>query len=124
MAGLLDMTLKEFEQAMDNDFETPVALAACFDLVKEVNKFMDQKTLTRLDKEQLVTFLERIDAVLGIFVPTSTASVDIDVEKLIQERDAARDSKNWKRADEIRDELLAKGIKLEDSATGTKWKKV
>jgi cysteinyl-tRNA synthetase len=68
--------------------------------------------------------LERIDAVLGIFVPTSTASVDIDVEKLIQERDAARDSKNWKRADEIRDELLAKGIKLEDSATGTKWKKV
>lgn len=124
MAGLLDMTLKDFEQAMDNDFETPVALAACFDLVKEVNKFMDQKTLTRLDKEQLVTFLERIDAVLGIFVPTSTASVDIDVEKLIQERDAARDSKNWKRADEIRDELLAKGIKLEDSAGGTKWKKV
>lgn len=123
MAGLLDMTLKDFEQAMDNDFETPVALAACFDLVKEVNKFMDQKTLTRLDKEQLVTFLERIDSVLGIFVPTSTASVDVDIEKLIQERDAARDSRNWKRADEIRDELLAKGIKLEDSATGTKWKK-
>lgn len=123
MSGLLDMTLKDFEQAMDNDFETPVALAACFDLVKEVNKFMDQKTLTRLDKEQLVTFLERIDSVLGIFVPTSTASVDVDIEKLIQERDAARDSKNWKRADEIRDELLAKGIKLEDSATGTKWKK-
>jgi cysteinyl-tRNA synthetase len=124
MAGLLDMTQKDFVEAMDNDFETPVALAACFDLVKEVNKFMDQKTLTRLDKEQLVTFLERIDSVLGIFVPTTTAAVDMDVEKLIQERDAARDSKDWKRADEIRDELLAKGIKLEDSAGGTKWKKV
>lgn len=124
MTGLLDMTQKDFEKAMGNDFETPVALAACFDLVKEVNKFMDQKTLTRLDKEQLVTFLERIDSVLGIFVPTSTHSVDMDIEKLIQERDAARDSKNWKRADEIRDELLAKGIKLEDSAGGTKWKKL
>jgi len=124
IVGLIEMTKKQFEEAMDNDFETPVALAACFDLIKEINKMMDKKTLTRLEKEQLMTFLERIDAVLGIFIPTSTSSIDADIEKLIQEREAARDSKNWKRADEIRDELLAKGIKLEDGAGGTKWKKI
>lgn len=120
----IEAARKKFQDAMDDDFETPVALAVCFDLIRDVNSRIDENTLSQSGKEALLAFIERVDSVLGIFEPTSKVEIDDEVEALIQERNKARDEKNWSRADEIRDELLAKGIQLEDGAGGTTWKKV
>lgn len=120
----LRTTQERFESAMNDDFETPAALAAVFDLVKEMNRRIDGGQLTRDSKEAVMTLLMRLDAVLGILVSTQSDSVDDMVMALIKERDEARKNRDWKRSDEIRDELLKQGIQLEDSPKGTLWKKV
>ncbi len=115
---------KRFEDAMNDDFETPQALAAVFDLVKEVNRRIDSKTLTRISQESAMTFLMRIDAILGILVSTQSEKIDTEITSLIEQRESARKNKDWKTSDEIRDELLKRGIQLEDTPQGTVWKKL
>jgi len=115
---------KMFVDSMDDDFETPEALSAIFDLIKEVNRRIDESNLTRKSKELIMTFLTRIDFVLGILVPTMAESVDDEIMAMIKKREEARGNKDWKKSDAIRDELLAKGIQLEDTPQGTIWKKV
>lgn len=114
---------KRFEDAMNDDFETPQALASLFDFVKEVNRRIDAKSMTRDSKERAMTFLMRLDTVLGILLSTQSDEADHDVMALIEDREKARKNKDWKRSDEIRDELLARGIQLEDTPKGTIWKK-
>ena len=121
---LLKEIKKRFREGMDDDFETPVALAACFDLIRWINGMIDDKSLSQAGKAATLKLVERLDSVLGIFVPTTQVSLDEEVEALIEEREKAREEKNWVRADEIRDLLLEKGIQLEDSASGTIWKKI
>jgi cysteinyl-tRNA synthetase len=121
---LIKKTEEIFEKSMDDDFETPKALSAIFDLVKDVNYRMDVESLTRESKEMLMTFLTRIDVVLGILIPSHDESVDDDVMELIKKREEARANKDWKMSDTIRDELLEKGIQLEDTPKGTVWKRV
>ncbi|MBU0667897.1 cysteine--tRNA ligase [Patescibacteria group bacterium] len=115
---------KRFEEAMNDDFETPVALAVCFDLIRIVNKKIDHGKLSTVGKEAILHLIEKFDSVLGIFKPTTLVKIGDDIEKLISERDKARANKDWVRADEIRDVLLERGIALEDSSGGTIWKKV
>jgi cysteinyl-tRNA synthetase len=115
---------KRFEEALDDDFETPEALAAVFDLIKDVNRRIDARALTRDSKERIMDFILKADSVLGILVSTQSGEVDSQVSDLIKERESARKNKDWKEADRIRDELLQKGIQLEDSAGGTIWKKI
>lgn len=115
---------KRFESAMDDDFETPEALAAVFDLIKEVNKRIDSRRLTRKSKEMVMNFILRADSVLGILISTQGEEIGSDVASLIREREDARKNKNWKEADRIRDELQKTGIQLEDTSEGTIWKKV
>jgi cysteinyl-tRNA synthetase len=124
MIKFVDGIRKRFESAMDDDFETPEALAAVFDLIKEVNRRIDNHGLTRKSKELIMTFILRVDAVLGILMSTQSEEVGSDVASLIKDRESARKNKNWKEADRIRDELLKMGIQLEDTAEGTIWKKV
>ncbi|MCA9374370.1 MAG: cysteine--tRNA ligase [Candidatus Gracilibacteria bacterium] len=121
---LLKEIEKRFREGMDDDFETPVALAACFDLIRWINGMIDDKSLSQAGKAATLKLVERLDSVLGIFIPTTQVSLDEEVEALIEEREKAREEKNWVRADEIRDLLLEKGIQLEDSASGTIWKKI
>jgi cysteinyl-tRNA synthetase len=117
-------TRKRFEDAMNDDFETPQALAAVFDLVKEVNRRIDAGTLTRGSKERVMTLLTRLDTVLGVLVSSVNEEIDHEIMTLIEKREQARKEKDWKTSDEIRDELLRKGIQLEDTPGGTIWKKV
>jgi cysteinyl-tRNA synthetase len=124
IGGFLEKNKGQFETAMEDDFETPKALSAIFDLVKEINRCMDSKSLSENDKEILLKYLLKIDGVLGILMPTASNIVDQDVENLINERNSARSKKDFRLADKIRDELLEKGIQLEDFAEGTKWKKI
>mgnify|MGYP000992098735 FL=1 len=117
-----DAYVEEFEKAMDDDFNTADAIAAIFELVKYANTTATAES----SKEYLRGLLDRIvklGDVLGLILDKKEELLDADIEKLIEERQAARKEKNFARADEIRDELLAKGIILKDTREGVQWKR-
>ncbi|BBO80082.1 cysteine--tRNA ligase [Desulfosarcina ovata subsp. sediminis] len=126
-----------FCEAMDDDFNTAKGVGILFNLIKEANRLLDgAATSTKADVRQIFSDLKRMGGILGIlqqpwqtFFETRTQSqlqeMTISpeaIDALIAERTAARKNKDWKRADEIRDQLQAAGIVLEDKADGTHWK--
>lgn len=123
--SLLQETRKRFEEGMDNDFDTASGLAAWFDLLKEVNKMMDEEAFSLEHKEKVLKLMEDLDKVLGVLKPRITVEeIQPEILELIQKREEARKEKNWALADELRKNLLEKGIQIEDTAKGTVWKKV
>ena len=111
-----------FDEAMDDDFNTADAIAAIFELVKFVNvnakEGCSREFLNAL-KEEIILLSD----ICGLMVERKQEMLDADIEALIGERQAARKAKDFKRADEIRNTLLAKGIILEDTREGVKWKR-
>ena len=112
---------EKFEAAMEDDFNTADAIAAVFDLVKYCNTNVNAES-TKEYIEKLLLLLIKLTDVLGIIVDKEEI-LEEDIEKLIAERQEARKAKDFARADAIRDELLEKGIILEDTREGVKWKK-
>ena len=121
IASLKEMYDK-FEQAMDDDFNTADAISAVFEIVK----FANSNSSAENTKEYIDTLIKKITTltdVLGLKVEKKEEILDEDIEKLIAERQQARKDRNFARADEIRGELLAKGIVLEDTREGVRWKR-
>ncbi|MBR4754750.1 MAG: cysteine--tRNA ligase [Lachnospiraceae bacterium] len=114
--------VNKFEEAMDDDFNTADAIAAVFELVKYANSNITSDNSKAVIKEVNDTIVKLCD-VCGIIARPVKEMLAEDIEKLIEERQAARKAKDFARADAIRDELLAKGIILEDTREGVKWKK-
>ncbi len=112
----------KFEAAMDDDFNTADAVSAVFELVKFANSNTSAENSKQYLKE-LYEEIKKLCDILGILVDRKKEILDDDIEALIAQRQDARKSKNFARADEIRDELLAQGIILEDTREGVKWKK-
>ena len=112
----------KFDEAMDDDFNTADALAAVFELVKFINTNAREDSTAGFVKALREELLSLTD-ICGLIVETKEELLDSDVEALIAERQAARKAKNFARADEIRNELLQKGILLEDTREGVKWKR-
>ncbi|HIY61829.1 MAG TPA: cysteine--tRNA ligase [Candidatus Eisenbergiella pullistercoris] len=111
-----------FDEAMDDDFNTADAIAAIFELVKFINTNTDGES----SKDYLSALHEQIRElcdVCGLIVDRKEEMLDEEIEKLIEERQAARKAKDFARADAIRNELLEKGIVLEDTREGVKWKR-
>ena len=114
--------VKNYEAAMEDDFNTADAVAAIFDLVKYTNTNASAEN----SKECLQKYFDlivKLSDVLGLIVDKEEELLDADIEKLIEERQAARKAKDFARADAIRDELLSKGIILKDTREGVQWKK-
>ena len=112
----------KFDEAMDDDFNTADAIAAIFELVKFANtnaKEQSSAEFIRAVKEEIIGLSD----ICGLIVEKKAELLDSDIEALIEERQAARKAKNFARADEIRDELLNRGIVLEDTREGVKWKR-
>ncbi len=121
---LLDDKKNEFISAMDDDLNTADAIASIFDMVRIANaKFVVGGDFFKKDLQIAKNKIEELCNVLGILKENNT-SLEKEVEELIEERQRARKNKDWKRADEIRDILKSKGIVLEDTPSGVKWKKV
>ena len=112
----------KFEEAMDDDLNTADGLAAIFELVKFANTNVDENS-SREFANGLYEELRKLCDVLGLKVEKKEEILDKEIEDLIVERQAARKAKDFKRADEIRDELLAKGIILKDTREGVKWQR-
>jgi cysteinyl-tRNA synthetase len=108
---------------MDDDFNTPLALAALYELVKAINTARDNDA----NDEQLKpaqSMLRELTGVLGLRLNEKQGSSEQDaqVEALIAERNEARNQKQWARSDELRDQLKEMGVTIEDSKDGTKWR--
>jgi len=115
-----DKYREKFINAMDDDINTADAIAAIFELVRDVNTALSENGSSAFAKSCLERVRELCD-VLGIIQKQEEASLDAEVEEMIEKRQAARKAKNFAEADKIRDELTAMGIILEDTPQGVKW---
>jgi len=115
--------LKEFEEGMDDDFNTSVALAAIHDLSRVVNTALARKQVKEENQRELLALLDRFDSVLNILGNVQREMLDSEVQSLIDERQEARRRRDFGRADEIRVELSNRGIVLEDTKDGVRWKR-
>jgi cysteinyl-tRNA synthetase len=123
VAELVKASLSDFEESMDDDFNTANALAAVHNLVRDINTRIAGAGLKADDQAAVLEAVAKFDSVLGIFGEEKAELLDSDIEKLIAERQEARQQRNFARSDEIRDLLAEKGIVLEDTKDGVRWKK-
>ncbi len=113
----------DFEAAMDDNLNTSQALAALHNLVREVNTALANETVLTENRAEILETIEKFDSVLNIFGSEEAEMLDAEIENLIEERQAARRNRNFARSDEIRDLLAGKGIILEDTKDGVRWKR-
>lgn len=113
---------KKFDEAMDDDFNTADALSAIFELVKFANTCAAEES-SRAFIQALKDEIVGLADICGLEVEKKQELLDGEIEALIRERQEARKAKNFARADEIRDDLLGRGIVLEDTREGVKWKR-
>ncbi len=124
--------LRGFDQAMDDDLNTPRALAALFGFQRAVNALIDSKSLSRGDYKLILESLAQVDDVLGIMQfgrePTRAsgeprrADEDSDIQALVDEREGARRAKDYARADAIREKLKERGVVVQDTPDGPVWR--
>lgn len=120
---------ERFIDAMDDDFNTPLAFSVLFDLVRQINVF--KKDLNLNEAAKYGALLKRLGSILGFlnlnpeeFLLSGLSAEEVQlIEKLIQEREAFRVAKDWKNADAVRDQLMQMNITLEDNVNGTSWRK-
>ncbi|MCS4537768.1 MAG: cysteine--tRNA ligase [Thaumarchaeota archaeon] len=120
---LTSSTLKKFEEAMDADLNTPLALAALFDYVRDANRLLDAGKFSEKDRKKALEVLQKIDSIFSV-MQVSKDEIDKEIEELIAKRNEARAKKDWALADKIRTKIYQKGFILEDTPAGTKGKKV
>jgi cysteinyl-tRNA synthetase len=116
-------TKKKFEESMDDDFNMPLALAAIFDLINETNKAIDAKKVSRENLDEVYELIMGFDKVLGV-LEHEKGELPKELMDLIFKRESYRRVGDFKNADRIRDELRKKGIIVEDSPQGPRWRKV
>ncbi len=116
---------RQFTEALDDDLNTAEALAAVFEYVRETNSAMDAGLFTAGNVAGAKAFLQRFDSVFDVLKPTAKQGErsDAEIDTLIKERNEARKARNFARGDEIRAQLSAEGILLEDTKDGVRWKR-
>ncbi|GIP41518.1 cysteine--tRNA ligase [Paenibacillus sp. J31TS4] len=112
-----------FFAKMDDDFNTADAITAVFDLVAETNRYLKNAEVSRMSLERIQALFAEMNEILGIWSAKEEELLDEEVERLIAERTEARATKNWARADEIRQLLTDQGILLEDTPQGIRWRR-
>ena len=133
MAAGCSELVDEFAGHLADDLNVPGGLGALFTFVKRVNTWIESGELGDGDRERVLAALAKLDTVLGVLDPAaweatgaaegSGALDSAEIDSLVRARDAARASRDWDRADEIREQLTAAGIVLEDTPLGTRWKR-
>ena len=114
--------VEKFKAAMEDDFNTADAISAVFELVKFCNQHASEES-SKAFVAALYETMEQLCNVLGIIIASEQEMLDSEIEEMIEARQQARKNKDFAKADEIRDALLAKGILLEDTREGVKWKR-
>ena len=112
-----------FINALDNDLNTSAALAAVFELVREGNLLLEDRALGAANRDQILDFFRDVNKVFDVFQVEETVLEDEEIVQLIEERVESRRKKDFQRADEIRHLLEERGVLLEDTKDGTRWKR-
>jgi cysteinyl-tRNA synthetase len=123
LPAVLDGARAAFDAALDDDLNISAGLGALFDLVREVNRRLDARTMSTADAALATSWLRRLDVVLGILADEND-ELDDDLRQLIDERLAARARKDWAASDRLRDELIGRGIAVEDTRDGQRWRRL
>jgi cysteinyl-tRNA synthetase len=112
-----------FDAAMDDDLNVSAALAAVFDLVRDLNRRIDSRALSTSDAARAIDWLRTTDAVLGV-LPDAADDLEPELRSLLDDRVAARAARDWAASDRLRDELAAHGIAVEDTRDGQRWRRL
>ena len=123
LGSTLDAMRAGFEAGLDDDLNVSEALAALFDGVRELNRRIDARSLSTADAERAAGVIRELDAVLGIAGPAEGALAP-ELQAMLDERVAVRAARDWAASDRLRDELLARGVAVEDSRDGQRWRMV
>ena len=111
-----------FGAALDDDLNVSAALGAVFDLVRELNRRIERRTLSTADAGRALAALRDLDQVLGV-LPEEPAGLDNETDALLRDRAVARDAHDWAESDRLRDELAARGVIVEDTRDGQRWRR-
>ncbi len=122
LRGVLDAAVAAFGDALDDDLNVSEALAALFDLVRESNRRVEARSLSTADAAQVLGRLREMDMVLGILAPAPEA-LDPEAQARLDARAATRAARDWAGSDRIRDELAERGIIVEDTRDGQRWRR-
>ncbi len=120
---LLDETKTAFEAALDDDLNVSPALAAVFDLVRALNRRIDARSLSTADAGRAAGFLRELDRVLAIGPEPAGDALEPELAALLEARAAVREARDWAASDRFRDELAERGIVVEDTRDGQRWRR-
>jgi cysteinyl-tRNA synthetase len=123
LAAVLETARSAFEAALDDDLNVSAALAALFDLVRELNRRIAERSLSTADASRALGLLRDLDRVLAI-LPDEVAELPEGAAELLAGREAARAARNWATSDRLRDELAAIGVAVEDTRDGQRWRRL
>jgi cysteinyl-tRNA synthetase len=123
LTATLDAARSAFEAALDDDLNISAALGALFDLVRELNRRIDARSISTADAGRAADWLRQTDRVLGV-LPEETDALEAELQALLDERVAARTARDWAASDRLRDELAARGIAVEDTRDGQRWRRL
>ena len=122
LPGLLADARSAFEASLDDDLNIAPALGAVFELVRELNRRVDARTLSTADAARAAAALRDLDSVLGV-AEEDREELPAAVVALLDERAEARDGRDWARADALRQELARAGVLVEDTRDGQRWRR-
>ena len=123
LPALLDGARAAFEAALDDDLNISAGLAAVFDLVRELNRRIDARSLSTEDAGRALSWLRDVDRVLGV-LPDEADELPSEIRQMLEDRVAARTARDWAASDRLRDELAARGIAVEDTRDGQRWRRL
>jgi cysteinyl-tRNA synthetase len=123
LPSVLERMRERFEAGLDDDLNVSEALAGLFDGIRELNRRIDARSLSTADAARAVEAVRALDAVLGIAGPAD-ADLDPALQALLDARALARAGRDWAASDRLRDELLEKGVAVEDTRDGQRWRLV
>ena len=118
----LDAARDGFGAALDDDLNISAALAVVFDLVRDLNRRLERRSLSTADAGRALATLRDLDRVLAI-LPDESEALEPDVAALLEERAAARAARDFAASDRLRDELSARGVTVEDTRDGQRWRR-
>jgi len=110
---------KSFDEAMDDDFNTPEALAVIFELIRNINPLLDKNQISKSQAKEILSFLKKIDKIFNFIFPAQKEKIPQEIRDLIKEREELRKEKKWTEADEIRKEIEKLGFQIKDAESST-----
>ncbi|MBN2245252.1 MAG: cysteine--tRNA ligase [Candidatus Aminicenantes bacterium] len=119
---LIEGTENKFREGLSNDLNISTALTALFELIRKINTYINKGNMYATDSKRLLDTIDRFNQVLAVLPDRKIPELSNEIKEKIEEREKARQARDFKTADRIRDELLAQGILLEDTRDGIRWK--